>query len=129
MATYLRLLALAVLVSPSLVAVPAVAAEPRNESENPTYYAYSVGVRGELIEGEGQKVTRVRRGSLADQLGLEAGDVIVAVNNIPVDYLGAWDEAINEAFCDGGWMTMVIVDGETGEEFSRHVPIRDGAFL
>ncbi len=130
MAPRIRLFALALLCVASLASASASAADNRNEpSENPSYYAYNVGFRSEVIEGEGRKVTRVRRGSMAEEIGLKPGDVVMAVNDVPVDYLGAWEEALNVAYSDGGWVTMAIRDGETGETYSRHFALYDGAFL
>jgi hypothetical protein len=66
------------------------------------------------IAGIGERVTFVRWGGLASQLGLEPGDVIVSMNGRPLTYHGAWNDALREAVANGGWVQLAIRDVRTG---------------
>lgn len=56
-----------------------------------------LGFTGHMHYGQGMYVERVRRGSLAERLGLEAGDIIVEINGRRIrsdrDYAWALTEA------------------------------------
>ena len=67
------------------------------------------------IHGVGERVTRVRWGGLASQLGLEPGDVILAMNEFALTYHGAWNEALRDAMqFHGGEVELVVRDVRTG---------------
>lgn len=64
--------------------------------------------------GVGERVTFVRWGGLASQLGLEPGDVILSMNGYPLSYHGAWNDALYQAMVDGGWVQLRVRDVRTG---------------
>jgi len=66
-----------------------------------------------FYNGSGEQVTAVRRGSLAWRLGLEPGDVIVAVSGLRLQYDGAWYGAMRRAV-QQGHVTLAIRDWRTG---------------
>lgn len=66
------------------------------------------------IAGVGERVTHVRWGGLASQMGLEPGDLILSVNGFPLSYHGSWNEALHQAIAQGGFVRLKIRDVRTG---------------
>ena len=73
-----------------------------------------LGFQYNLIPGRGLQVLSVWRGSLADQMGLEQGDLIVSFNGQSVAYPGAYDQAMLNATRFGGNVNLGIQDVRTG---------------
>ncbi len=78
------------------------------------------------IHGIGERVTHVRWGSLASQLGLEPGDTILRLNGFRLNYHGAWHEALHHAVATGGWVQLTIRDVRTGRLAYRQTFVGDG---
>ncbi len=78
-----------------------------------------------FFNGNGEQVTGVYRGSTAAQMGLEPGDVIVALNGTPLDYDGAWRDALTDAVAQGH-VVLAIWDWRTGNVAYRHLPLGYG---
>jgi len=72
------------------------------------------------FNGFGEKVTFVRWGSRAGQIGLEPGDTIVRVNGVRLNYHGAWHQAMQNAAAMGQ-VQMLIRDWRTGAFVHRTV--------
>lgn len=66
------------------------------------------------LHGIGERVTHVHQFSLASQLGLEPGDIILRLNGMPLSYHGAWNAALDAAVCQGDWVQLAIRDVRTG---------------
>lgn len=62
------------------------------------------------FDGEGEYVQHVRPGSIACRMGLEHGDVILAVNDMRLTYDGAWYRAVARQ----GYLELAIRDCRTG---------------
>lgn len=73
------------------------------------------------IGGYGERVTRVRYGGLASRFGLEAGDVILSLNNHRLSYPGSWNDSLFHAMSSGGWVRLKIRDWRTGNVFTRQM--------
>ncbi len=71
-------------------------------------------------DGDGESVTGVRRGTTASRIGLEPGDVILAVNGYHLSHDGAWYRAMARAARQGN-ATLAIRDWRTGRIAYRHV--------
>lgn len=80
----------------------------------PGYNLPKFGFNSYNIAGYGDRVTYVRWGGLASQLGLEPGDTILRVNGFPLTYHGAWNDALYQAMSSGGWVQLTIRDVRTG---------------
>ena len=65
------------------------------------------------FDGAGERVTQVYYGSHAWNVGLEPGDVIVAVNGIRLWHHGAWYNAMAQAAAHGN-VVLAIRDCRTG---------------
>ena len=72
------------------------------------------GFSSRTICGVGEQVMRVRCRGLAANMGLERGDIILALNGMPLTFKGAWNHALRDAVCDGGWVQLEIEDVHTG---------------
>lgn len=72
------------------------------------------------FDGQGEQVTSVRSGSLAARIGLEPGDVILAVNGQRLTYDGAWYRLMSGAAKRGN-LTLAIRDWRTGRIAYRYV--------
>jgi hypothetical protein len=66
------------------------------------------------INGFGERITKVRWGGLAQQMGLESGDVILRLNGYPLSYQGSWNDALREAMSQGGYVQLTVRDVRTG---------------
>ena len=64
---------------------PVSRADIASYSKNPSSIWKDIGIKEVMNEGklEGFRVTRVKRGSKMDTLGLQKGDVIIKANNVP----------------------------------------------
>lgn len=71
------------------------------------------------INGFGERITGVRWGGLAQQMGLESGDVILRLNGYPLSYHGSWNDALREAMNQGGYVRLTIRDVRTGSIRNR----------
>jgi len=111
---------LATLTVVSFVAPAAVAAPPQalllapGEPNGPGYWLPKFGFASFNINGFGERVTFVNWNSLAAQLGLEPGDVILSMNGFPLTYTGSWNDALQQAMYNGGYVQLRIRDVNTG---------------
>jgi membrane-associated protease RseP (regulator of RpoE activity) len=87
----------------------------------PVVHAPSVGYSYALIPGHGYRVTGVLPGTPAASIGLEVGDVVLAINGHRLTHMGADLPARREAAANGGWATLRIRDVRTGWVASRTV--------
>ena len=78
-----------------------------------------LGFSGYLVPGKGEYVLSVDPGTAAARIGLEPGDVILAVNGHGVARQGAWSEAMLQAGPHGGSLTLRIRSGQTGRVTDR----------
>lgn len=78
------------------------------------------------IGGVGERVTYVRWGGLASQLGLEPGDIILSMNGYRLTYHGSWNDALYEAVANGGWVQLRIRDVHTGHVAFRQTFVGGG---
>ncbi len=71
--------------------------------------------------GFGERVQFVRNNSRAERLGLEPGDLILSLNDIPLNYRGSWNDALSHAlYEDGGYVQLKIRDVRTGRVVRRN---------
>jgi hypothetical protein len=99
----------------ALVAMPAAAQpQPLLLAPGHDYCLPQFGFSSFNIRGVGDRVTFVRWGGLASQLGLEPGDMILSMNGYPLSYHGAWNDALSQAVVNGGWVQLMIRDVRTG---------------
>jgi S1-C subfamily serine protease len=66
--------------------------------------------------GQGMRVTAVQPGSVADELGIEPGDVVLTVHRWPVRSLDWWHLLRSG---DDGSVRLEIEDGKTGARAVR----------
>jgi hypothetical protein len=118
MITTTRTVLLALLAIATLIPAPsAEASKPKAllvAPEPQFHYLPKFGFSSYNIPGIGERVTFVEWHGLAARLGLERGDTVLAVNNFPLTYHGAWRDALREALYDGGWIQLAIWDVRTG---------------
>jgi len=124
MITTARTILLAIVASATLILVPSaeasnpqalfVAPEPQFD------HLPKFGFSSYTMHGVGERVTFVKWHGLAARLGLERGDTILAMNNFPLTYHGAWHDALRAAVYDGGWVQLAIWDVRTGGIAYRH---------
>jgi S1-C subfamily serine protease len=62
----------------------------------------------------GQRVTGVQFGGLANRLELKPGDMIVGVNGQELRTAEGWQNAIQRAADQDGWVTLKVLDGRSG---------------
>ncbi len=79
------------------------------------------GFQSYNVRGTGEQVTFVRCGSMAAQIGLEPGDLIVSLNGFALSYHGAWEQALHNAMRQGGQIHFDIRDMRTGRLIHREV--------
>jgi hypothetical protein len=123
MITATRTTTLALLASLTLIAAPSAEAsqpqgvyvQPGPQFDNLPHF----GFHSYTIFGVGERITFVNWNGLARQLGLERGDTILALNNFPLTYHGAWRDALREAMYQGGWAQLAIWDVRTGDVVYR----------
>ena len=63
----------------------------------------------------GQRIIDIKPGSTARAMRLSSGDVVVAVNGIPLAHTDSWDKALKRAALLGGWLTLKVRQAGTGE--------------
>lgn len=86
---------------------------------NPGPFVPRLGILGHIHYGRGMVVDSVNYGSLASRMGLERGDVIVRINNQPINTDQNYNQALVRAqrFQDG-FVDVVVVDVRSGR--TRH---------
>ncbi len=117
MTKFTRTTALALITSLTLVLAGSAAAEQpklRLVAPTPGYDLPRFGFHSYNIANYGERVTYVRWGGLASQLGLEPGDTILRLNGYPLSYHGAWSDALYQAISGNGWVRLTIRDVRTG---------------
>jgi hypothetical protein len=79
------------------------------------------------IHGYGERVTSVRWGGLASQLGLEPGDVILSMNGHRLTYQGSWNDGLLDAIeHHDGLVRLRIRDVRTGFVATRQLFVGGG---
>ena len=131
MTTFHRTTALALLPSLVLVALlstATVASQPKALLVAPQddFYVPKFGFSSFNIAGYGERVTHVRWGGLAAQLGLEPGDTILSMNGFRLSYHGSWNDALYRAMSNGGVVRLRIRDVRTGFVVARQMYLGDG---
>jgi predicted metalloprotease with PDZ domain len=111
-------LAVVLLSSPSVASQPkALLVPPHDDAYLPRF-----GFSSFNVAGYGERVTHVRWGGLAAQMGLEPGDTILRMNDYRLDYHGSWNDALYHAMTQhGGQVRLRIRDVRTGRIVSRFV--------
>jgi len=92
----------------------------------PDYHLPKFGFSSFNINGYGERVTHVRWGGLASQIGLEPGDTILSMNGYRLNYHGAWSDALYRAMSDGGLVRLRIRDVRTGQVAFRQIYVGGG---
>jgi hypothetical protein len=112
----------------ALLALSAGAAQPKAllVAPGPDDCLPEFGFASFNIRGVGERVTFVRWGGLASQLGLEPGDTILGMNGFRLNYHGAWHDALHYAMASGGWVQLTIRDVRTGRLAYRQTVVGDG---
>jgi hypothetical protein len=118
----IRNLGFALLTSLTLISVSTASASQRNALLiNPTlvpdqgcFELPRFGFSSFSINGFGERITSVRWGGLAQQMGLESGDIILRLNGFPLTYHGSWNDALREAVNQGGFVQLTVRDVRTG---------------
>ena len=134
MTTITRKTVLALLASLTLVTIStASASQPQalllNPGLNPGPVCHDLprfGFSSFTINGFGERVTNVRWGSIAQQLGLECGDIILSLNGFPLSYHGSWNDALREAMLSGGYVQLTVRDVRTGFIATRETFVGGG---
>ena len=72
------------------------------------------GFSSRTVYGVGEQVVRVRCRGLAANMGLKRGDIILALNGMPLTFRGAWNHALQDAVDEDGWVQLEIQDVDTG---------------
>ena len=73
-----------------------------------------LGFCGYIIHGVGEYVLAVDQGTPAARIGLEPGDVILALNGCRLTCEEAWHQAMTRAVASDTKVTLKIRDGRTG---------------
>jgi len=95
---------------------------PGNGGFVPQPHLPKFGFSSVNIGGIGERVTNVRWGGLASQLGLEPGDLILSMNGFKLSYYGSWNDALHNAvYHNGGWVRLRIRDVRTGHVVQRQL--------
>ncbi len=86
---------------------------------HPAPYVPRLGIMGHVQYGYGMVVDSVNYGSLANRMGLERGDVIVRINNHPINNDYNYNQALLKAEqFHGGFVDLLVIDVRTG--MTRH---------
>ena len=110
----------------------ASASEPKalllnpGHGHSPSFYLPKFGFNSFNIGGYGERVTYVQWGGLASQLGLESGDTVLSMNGFPLNYHGAWNDALYQALQTGGLVQLTIRDVRTGWIVNRQIFVGGG---
>jgi hypothetical protein len=126
--TVFALLATLTLVTISTASASQPKALLLNPGYDPSPSCYDLpkfGFSSFTINGFGERVTSVRWGGIAQQMGLESGDVILGLNGYPLTYHGSWNNALREAMNNGGWVELTIRDVRTGFVSTRETFVGD----
>jgi len=130
MNTAVRNTALALLASLTLVGLVSstFASQPNALllAPEPDYYLPKFGFSSFNINGYGERVTHVRWGGLASQVGLEPGDTILSMNGYRLNYHGSWNDALSQAMAEGGLVRLRIRDVRTGHIAFRQIYVGGG---
>jgi membrane-associated protease RseP (regulator of RpoE activity) len=114
----------------AIVAMSASASQPQIRLVPPghqdDYCLPQFGFSSFNIGGVGERVTHVRWGGLAAQLGLEPGDTILSMNGFRLNYHGSWNDALHQAVARGGWVQLTVRDVRTGRLARRQTFVGDG---
>ena len=73
-----------------------------------------LGFCGFAVSGIGEYVLSVDPDGAAEQIGLEAGDMILALNGNQLAREGDWDQAMAHAAASDGRVTLKVRSGRTG---------------
>jgi predicted metalloprotease with PDZ domain len=79
-----------------------------------------LGVQGRQLVNRGMMITNVARATIADEVGLEIGDVLVSVNGFRVQSYADIHAALTRG---DGWATIRYIDRRTGRGTTRRVRI------
>lgn len=82
----------------------------------------SIARRIGLAKANGVIITEVRPGSVAENVGLEEGDIIFRVGNVPVNDPGEFNQLV-EDFADEGEVLLLVRDGNSGRVGYLVVPL------
>lgn len=85
------------------------------------------GFQSYNLSGIGDRITFVDCHGLAADMGLEPGDIVLRLNGMPLNYHGAWNDALTHAIYDGGVVTLAIRDVNTGAVVHRTTYLNGGA--
>jgi len=121
--------AVALLVAVSANAAPpqALLLHPDSHPHFPHYELPKFGFSSFSINGYGERVTHVRWGGLASRLGLEPGDTILRMNDVPLTYHGSWNDALRHVMDEhGGVVRLRIRDVRTGHVTFREMFVGGG---
>ena len=83
-----------------------------------------IGFQYRAIPGFGYRIVGVFPGSPAERMGLEIGDLVLAINGHPLSYHGAHVAALMQSATRGGVVTLRVQDIRTGA-----VTVRSGNLL
>jgi len=134
MKTSTRTTALALFASLALIAVSSASAgQPKTMLLQPTlvpgqgcYELPKFGFSSFNVNGYGERITGVRWGGIAQRMGLESGDVILSLNGFPLNYHGAWKDALHQAVYHGnGHVNLRVRDVRTGNIAFRQTYVGD----
>lgn len=100
-------------------AAPAAHSPTWAQSDSICGHLPQLGFCSYLVPGKGEYVLSVDRGTAAARIGLEPGDVILALNGRRVARQGAWSQAMVQAGPNGGSLTLRIRSGQTGRVTDR----------
>jgi hypothetical protein len=131
MSTFTRKTVLALVASLTLVTVSAVSAAPPKAmllNPNQGQGGFDLPKFGfsSFNNGYGERITGVRWGGIAQRMGLESGDTILSLNGYPLNYHGAWTDALSHAvYHDGGYVKLRVRDVRTGFVATRQIYVGD----
>lgn len=129
--TALALLASLTLITISTISSLATASQPQATLLQPGPNCFELprfGFSSFSINGFGERVTGVQWGGIAQQMGLESGDIILGLNGFPLTYHGSWNDALREAMNNGGWVQLTVRDVRTGFVATRETFVGGNGF-
>ena len=131
MSTLIRKTVLALVASLTLVTLSTASAAPPQQmllNPNQGQGGYNLPKFGfsSFNNGYGERLTSVRWGGIAQRMGLESGDTILSLNGYPLNYHGAWTDALQHAvYHDGGYVKLRVRDVRSGQIAFRQTYIGD----